>query len=93
MTFSRWVFLTAVVFLLAGALYWFFGRAYTPAIRDTQGNILPGSITSLEKIKLGGVEQWLVIRGHNTSNPVLLFLSGGPGASELGRVRYFSEPL
>ncbi len=93
MTTSRWTYWAVAIVLLAGASYWFFGRAYTPAIRDSSGKVVPNSIASLEKIKLGGVEQWLVIRGHNTNNPVLLFLSGGPGASELGRVRYFSEPL
>jgi proline iminopeptidase len=93
MTLSRWMYWLAAILVLALLGYWFFGRAYTPAIRDSSGQVVPGSIASLEKIKLGGVEQWLVIRGHDTSNPVLLFLSGGPGASELGRVRYFSEPL
>jgi hypothetical protein len=93
MTLSRWMYWLAAILVLAGLGYWFFGRAYTPAIRDSSGQVVPGSIASLEKIKLGGVEQWLVIRGHDTSNPVLLFLSGGPGASELSRVRYFSEPL
>jgi proline iminopeptidase len=93
MTLSRWMYWVVIVLVLAAIGYWFFGRAYTPAIRDSSGQVVPGSIASLEKIKLGGVEQWLVIRGHDTSNPVLLFLSGGPGASELGRVRYFSEPL
>lgn len=89
---ARWIFILGII-LIAGFAYWFLGRAYTPAITDANGNIIEGSIASLEKIRLGGVSQWLVIRGHDTSNPVLLFLSGGPGASELGRVRYFSEPL
>jgi proline iminopeptidase len=92
-TIPRWAYWVVIFLLLAIAGYWLFGRSYTPAIRDANGKVVPGSTASLEKIKLGGVEQWLVIRGHDTSNPVLLFLSGGPGASELGRVRYFSEPL
>ena len=39
----------------------------------------PNRIDSLEKIKLGGVEQWILIRGWNRGDPVLLLMHGGPG--------------
>ncbi|HEV7665876.1 MAG TPA: alpha/beta fold hydrolase, partial [Chloroflexota bacterium] len=68
-------------------------RAYTPPITDAGGNVLAGSIASMEQVRLGGVDQWVVIRGNNTANPVLLFLSGGPGGSELPMVRHNLAPL
>jgi pimeloyl-ACP methyl ester carboxylesterase len=44
-------------------------------------------IATTEKLKLGGVGQWVVIRGRDVTNPVLLVLAGGPGGTALGWFR------
>lgn len=64
----------------------------TAAIVDATGRPLPGSVATLELVKLGGVQQGLLIRSHNVANPVLLYLHGGPGTSELGMVRMHNMP-
>ncbi len=57
--------------------------ASTLPILDTNGKPLPNSIAVMEKVKLGGAEEWITIRGKDSRNPVLLFLAGGPGGSQL----------
>jgi pimeloyl-ACP methyl ester carboxylesterase len=57
--------------------------ASTPPILDAQGRAIPNSIAVMEKVKLGGAEEWVTIRGKDSRNPVLLFLAGGPGGTQL----------
>ena len=40
----------------------------------------PNSIVEAGFIKIGGIDQWVAIRGEDRSNPVLLFIHGGPGS-------------
>jgi pimeloyl-ACP methyl ester carboxylesterase len=39
----------------------------------------PKGIDEAHYVTIGGIEQWVTIRGRNRDNPVLLFLHGGPG--------------
>ena len=61
--------------------------ASTPPILDAIGKAIPNSIAVLETVKLGGSDQWITIRGKDSRNPVLLFLAGGPGGSQLVAAR------
>jgi pimeloyl-ACP methyl ester carboxylesterase len=65
----------------------------TPALRAADGSVLPGSIAETSYVRLGGIEQWMMIRGENIANPALILLHGGPGFSETGFFRYFNSSL
>lgn len=89
----RWARRTrrAVAVVAAVGLVAFAGLIARPAstapIRDTAGNSVPGSIAELSTIEVNGHDLHVMIRGHSVDNPVLLFLAGGPGGSEMGAMR------
>lgn len=58
----------------------------TYAVNDPKG------IEELKAVKIGGVDQWLHIRGRNKDNPVLLYLHGGPGAYMIGSMDAIMRP-
>ncbi|UHG94264.1 alpha/beta fold hydrolase [Spirosoma oryzicola] len=73
-----------VFFLLimaVGFLIWT-SPGKTKPIRGTNGQPLPRSIAKLEAVTINGTTQWLLMRGADSTKPVLLFLHGGPGLPE-----------
>ena len=90
---SRWslvlgrggaVLVTVALLALTAALL---RPASTAPILAANGEPLPGSVAELTTVNTGGHDLGLMIRGTSTENPVLLFLAGGPGGSELGAMR------
>jgi pimeloyl-ACP methyl ester carboxylesterase len=60
---------------------------------STAGKHINQNIAVNKKIIIGGVKQWILIRGKSFQNPVLFFLHGGPGSAEWPLVRYYNIEL
>ena len=65
----------------------------TPPFRGPRGEVVPGSVAEVAYRQLGGVDQWVMVRGESVANPPLILLHGGPGFSETGFFRRFNAPL
>ena len=76
-------------------------RALAPYVRSTVTGARPrrnaarrratlcAGIDDDLRLAINGHEQWLRIRGESASNPVLLYLHGGPGSSQLPSYREY----
>jgi pimeloyl-ACP methyl ester carboxylesterase len=51
------------------------------------------AIASLEPVAIGGVKQWLLLRGHDIWSPVLLYLDRAPGTSQMAWSRRYNAAL
>jgi proline iminopeptidase len=52
----------------------------------------PNGINSLEPARIGGIDQWIEVRGENVNNPILLFVHGGPGIAFIPLAGSFQGP-
>lgn len=68
--------------LAVGVLRWYSPGETAPIVGEG-GQPLPRSIARLQPLLVNGNRQWLLLRGQDSTRPVLLFLHGGPGLPEL----------
>lgn len=72
------------------------GKAYEDArevVRDLQRIVAPNGVQDLYKARIGGIDQWISVRGQDKSNPVVLFLHGGPAAPLIPGIWEFQRPI
>src|SRR4051794_16295081 len=65
----------------------------TPGFETDSGAEVTGSIAEIAFWSLGGINQWVMIRGADRANPPLIHLHGGPGFSETALHRRFNADL
>jgi len=60
---------------------------------DQNGKKVPGSIATIVTMNINGLDQRMIIRGRDTTKPVLLYLHGGPGDPEFPFVSQFNSDI
>jgi hypothetical protein len=63
----------------------------TAIIAQARKIVTPKGVQRLEKVHIGGIDQWVSIRGADRRNPVLLHIHGGPGYVSLPMSWWFSR--
>jgi pimeloyl-ACP methyl ester carboxylesterase len=79
------IFLASVVLLALAAAFcaWRYDEAL--AIDSPRG------VDQSGYVRIGGIDQWVQIRGDDNANPVLLWLNGGPGYSTIPQTLFYRD--
>jgi len=73
--------------------------AQSPASRAEAVNIIsnirrivtPDGIERMQAVRIGGIDQWITVRGTDRRNPILLMIHGGPGYVSMPTSWYFQR--
>ena len=85
-------FITVCAVIIAGGLIWRVSLQNTT--RSARAKIDPTtSVDELFKAEIGGIQQWIHARGVHRSDPVLLYVHGGPGTPMMPFEGLFQNPL
>lgn len=76
-----------ILILIICLLFILFLPSRTPQIEGEN------SIASIQRVELGGLDQFILVRGKDVSNPIILFLHGGPGYPQISFARRYQEKL
>ncbi|NHB69121.1 alpha/beta fold hydrolase [Perlabentimonas gracilis] len=92
-TMLYFVSVLAAILVLAVAILWIKSPGVSETITDYNGNTVEGSASAIEKITLGGQEQYIIIRGVDYTKPIMLFLHGGPGSPEFAFIKHYNPAI
>lgn len=74
--------LVAVLFVIVIGTLFAISPGRPAPLRDDTGQIIPGSLSERVTVDIGGIPQGMFIQSVDPTNPVLLFVHGGPGMTE-----------
>ncbi len=62
-------------------------------IRDLQRIVTPHGIQESYAAPIGGIKQWFDVRGEDKSNPMILFVHGGPATPAIPSIWQYQRPI
>ncbi len=62
-------------------------------VRDLQRIVAPTGIQDTYKARIGGIDQWINVRGQDRDNPVIVFIHGGPATPLIPTIWEFQRPI
>lgn len=60
-------------------------------VEDMRHIVTPEGVERLETVRIGGIDQWISVRGVDRRNPILLYVHGGPGYIAMPTSWYFQR--
>jgi pimeloyl-ACP methyl ester carboxylesterase len=68
-------------------------RKARQAVADLEKISAPSGIQETYKTPIGGVDQWLNVRGQDRDQPMILFVHGGPASPAMPTIWQYQRPI
>lgn len=68
-------------------------RAARGAVADLEKIVAPEGVQDSYKTRIGGIDQWISVRGQDRANPMILFVHGGPASPITPTAWEFQRPI
>ena len=63
------------------------------AVEDLTRIVAPNGVQDTYKASIGGIDQWINVRGQDRSNPMILFVHGGPASPSMPTTWQWQRPV
>ncbi|HEX6833672.1 MAG TPA: alpha/beta hydrolase [Rudaea sp.] len=62
-------------------------------VADLDRIVAPHGVQESYKLRIGGIDQWVYVRGQDRDNPIILFVHGGPASPVSPTLWEFERPI
>jgi pimeloyl-ACP methyl ester carboxylesterase len=63
------------------------------AVEDLTRIVAPEGVQETYQTRIGGIQQWINVRGQDKSNPMILFVHGGPASPTMPTTWQWQRPI